>query len=392
MPRLAKHAVALVLVAIGFALLYRDVVFKLVHDWGTDDNYSHGFLIVPIALYLAWERRARLAATLPKPSVVGLFLVAASVLVLGAGVLGAELFLTRISMLGVLAGIVLFVYGWQHLRILAFPLAFLVLMIPIPAIIFNRIAFPLQILASRFGELALSIAGVPVLREGNVITLSNTSLEVAEACSGIRSLISLLTLAIVYGYVVERRNWARWALAFASIPVAIAANGFRVAGTGIAAHFYGPEAAQGFFHEFSGWLVFVVAFVLLFAVQRAIAWIVPDRAERPASQPAPAVASGAAGDTSGPGAYRAAVVALVLVLGAVAIGRASKSETPPLGMCAWRWSLAARRACGASAPIRMPANSSPWPTPPAQAPFIPATASLPRTSASPAAPSSATAP
>ena len=166
MPRLAKHAVALVLVAIGFALLYRDVVFKLVHDWGTDDNYSHGFLIVPIALYLAWERRARLAATLPKPSVVGLFLVAASVLVLGAGVLGAELFLTRISMLGVLAGIVLFVYGWQHLRILAFPLAFLVLMIPIPAIIFNRIAFPLQILASRFGELALSIAGVPSCARG----------------------------------------------------------------------------------------------------------------------------------------------------------------------------------------------------------------------------------
>jgi exosortase len=166
-----------------------------------------------------------------------------------------------------------------------FPLAFLLLMIPIPAIIFNQIAFPLQLLASRFGEVVLTIAGVPVLREGNVITLSNTTLEVAEACSGIRSLISLLTLAIVYGYAIDRRNWARVALALASIPVAIVANGVRVAGTGIAAHFVGPEAAQGFFHEFSGWLVFVVAFVMLFAVQRVIAWIAPDRKPAPTAQP-----------------------------------------------------------------------------------------------------------
>ncbi len=288
MPRYAKHVLALLLVALGFGLLYRNVIFKLVHDWGTDDNYSHGFLIVPIALYFVWERRARLAEAVPRQSVLGLVVVALSVVVLGAGVLGAELFLTRVSMLGVLAGAVLFIYGWRHLRILAFPLAFLVLMIPIPAIIFNQIAFPLQLLASRFGEVVLTLVGVPVLREGNVITLSNTSLEVAEACSGIRSLISLLTLAIVYGYLVDRRNWTRVALALASIPVAIVANGFRVAGTGIAAHFFGPEAAQGFFHEFSGWLVFVFAFVMLFAVQRAIAWVAPDMSSRAAAVLAPA--------------------------------------------------------------------------------------------------------
>jgi exosortase len=218
-----------------------------------------------------------LAGVVPRPSWVGLLIVAGSVVVLGAGVLGAELFLTRISMLGVLAGAVVFLAGWTALRILAFPLLFLLLMIPLPAIIFNQVAFPLQILASRFGELALTVAGVPVLREGNVITLSNTSLEVAEACSGIRSLVSLLTLAIVYGYIVDRRTWARVTLAIASIPVAIAANGVRVAGTGIAAHYVGPDAAQGFFHEFSGWLVFVVAFVYLFAVQRLIAWVSPVR-------------------------------------------------------------------------------------------------------------------
>jgi exosortase len=283
MSRRATNIIALVLVAAGFAVLYRNVIVKLVHDWGTDENYSHGFLIVPVALYLGWERRARLAAAVTRPaSALGLAVILASIVVLGAGVLGAELFLTRVSMLGVLAGIVLFLYGPRHLVVLAFPLAFLLLMIPIPAIIFNQIAFPLQLLASRFGEVALMLAGVPVLREGNVITLSNTSLEVAEACSGIRSLISLLTLAVIYGYFMERRTWARILLALASVPVAIAANGVRVAGTGIAAHYVGPEAAQGFFHGFSGWLVFIVAFILLFAVQRAIVWIFPDRAPRQA--------------------------------------------------------------------------------------------------------------
>jgi exosortase len=284
MPRRAKHLASLLAVGLGFGLLYRHVIAKLVHDWGTDDNYSHGFLIVPVALYLAWERREKLADAVPRPSATGLVAVVLSVVVLAAGVLGSELFLTRVSMLGVLAGAVLFVYGWQHLRVLAFPLGFLLLMIPIPSIVFNEIAFPLQLLASRFGEAVLTLAGVPVLREGNVITLSNTTLEVAEACSGIRSLISLLTLAIVYGYLVDRRSWARVALALASVPVAIVANGIRVAGTGIAAHFFGAEAAQGFFHEFSGWLVFIVAFVMLFTVQRAIGWLAPDTARRaPAS-------------------------------------------------------------------------------------------------------------
>ncbi len=284
MARYAKHLLALALVGAGFGLLYRHVVAKLVHDWGTDDNYSHGFLIVPIALYFAWERRDKLASAVHRTSLAGLVLVVASVAVLGAGVLGAELFLTRISMLGVIAGAILFIYGWQHLRILAFPLAFLLLMIPIPAIIFNQIAFPLQLLASRFGEVVLTIAGVPVLREGNVITLSNTSLEVAEACSGIRS----LDLAADAGHRLRlpastggagraspsRSRRSRWPSSRTAI---------RVAGTGLAAHFVGPEAAQGFFHEFSGWLVFVVAFVLLFAVQRAIAWLAPDRAREPAA-------------------------------------------------------------------------------------------------------------
>jgi exosortase len=273
---------------ISFGILYRDVIAKLVHDWYVDDNYSHGFLIVPLAAYFAWERRHRLTALPLAPSALGLILIAGSLLVLMAGILGAELFLTRISIIGLAVGTVVFVLGWGHARVLAFPLGFLLLMIPIPAIIFNQIAFPLQLVASQFGEVVLSSLSIPVLREGNVIMLANTSLEVAEACSGIRSLVSLLTLGIVYGYFIDTRLTVRLFLALATIPVAIITNGLRVAGTGVAAHYYGSGAAEGFFHTFSGWLVFIAAFTLLFAVARALKVLAPDprTAERPITAPA----------------------------------------------------------------------------------------------------------
>ena len=202
-------------------------------------------------------------------------LIIGSLIVLVAGVLGAELFLSRVSMIGLVAGTIWFVFGWPHVRLLTFPLAFLLLMIPIPTILFNQIAFPLQLLASRFGEGALRVCGIPVLREGNVIVLATTTLEVAEACSGIRSLISLLTLGLVYGYFVDRRPLVRAVIALSTVPIAIVANGLRVAGTGVAAHYFGPEAAQGFFHTFSGWLVFVVAFLLLLGVIHVLRRLFP---------------------------------------------------------------------------------------------------------------------
>lgn len=269
MKRLGLWA-SIALSVAAFAFLYRAVIAKLVYDWINDGNYSHGFLIVPVAAYLVWERRKKLTATPIEPSIFGLVLLVGSLATLTAGILGAELFLSRVSMIGVVAGAVLFTTGWRYLRVLMFPLAFLLLMIPIPAIIFNEIAFPLQLLASRGAEVTLSTAHIPVLREGNIIVLANTTLEVAEACSGIRSLISLVTLAIIYGYFTDDRIWARVALTLAAVPVAVAANAARVAGTGVAAHYYGPEAAEGFFHTFSGWMLFVVAFVMLFAIQRLL--------------------------------------------------------------------------------------------------------------------------
>jgi exosortase len=273
---------SLCLLAVSAAGLYADVAVRLVSDWYNDDNYSHGFVIVPLALFFAYERREQLLSAPRRPmTALGLLVVAGSLLLLVAGTLGSEFFLTRVSLVGALAGTVMFLLGAAHLRILAFPLAFLLLMIPIPAIVFNQIAFPLQLVASRFGESVVALAGVPVLREGNVIVLASTTLEVAEACSGIRSLISLLTLGILVGYFTDRRLGIRTLLALVTMPIAIISNGLRVAGTGIAAHHFGSAAAEGFFHTFSGWLVFLTATAMLLAVGRITRALWPALTGRP---------------------------------------------------------------------------------------------------------------
>jgi exosortase len=255
----------------SFAVLYAPVIVKLVHDWATDDNASHGFLIVPLALYFVWERLPRLREIEPRPAAGGMVIIVLSLGLLVAGTLGAELFLARVSIIGVVAGTIAFTYGWPHLRVLAFAVAFLVLMVPPPALVFNQVAFPLQLLASHVGELVLQTLRIPVLREGNVIILAHTTLEVAEACSGIRSLISLITLGIVYGYFSDQRTWVRLAIAASTVPVAVVANALRVAGTGVAAQYYGAAAADGFLHTFSGWLVFVAALAAVVVVRQLIA-------------------------------------------------------------------------------------------------------------------------
>jgi exosortase len=181
-------------------------------------------------------------------------------------VLGAELFLSRSSLVLLLGGMFVYFAGWRHFRVLLFPWVVLFLMIPIPVIIFNEIAFPLQFLASQLATWLLAVLGVPVLREGNVIHLPVMSLEVVEACSGIRSLVSLTALAVIYGYFVETRNLWRAALVIAAIPIAVAANGLRIMGTGLVVQYWDPQKGEGFFHTFSGWIIFVLSLAMLFAV------------------------------------------------------------------------------------------------------------------------------
>jgi len=258
----------------GLALLIGCLYFRiLAHlgaQWAKDPNFSHGFFVPIFSLFLVWQEREQIFAVPSRPSVWGLPILVLAIVILILGVLGAELFLSRVSLLLVIAGLIIFLRGWRLFRTVLFPLAFLLLMIPLPAIVFNQITFPLQLLASKVAATVLPLAGVPVLREGNVINLPAMPLEVAEACSGIRSLLSLTTLAVIYGYFMERRIWGRVALALTAIPIAVIANSFRIVGTGLLVQYWDPDKAQGFFHEFSGWLVFVVSLLLLYLAHQLL--------------------------------------------------------------------------------------------------------------------------
>ena len=266
--------------ALALVWLYAPVLSHLIGQWVHDPNYSHGFFVPAFSLYVLWQERDRLRALPLRPSWSGLAILAFAVVVLVAGVLGAELFLSRLSLLIALAGLAVLMYGWNHLRATVFPWLFLLLMIPIPNIIFNQITFPLQLLASKAAAVTLPLLGVPVLREGNVIQLPVMALEVAEACSGIRSLMSLATLAVIYGYLMETRLWVRVVLAVASIPIAVVANSLRIVGTGLLVQYWDPEKAEGFFHAFSGWLIFVVSLSLLFLLHRTIQRLWPAEGAR----------------------------------------------------------------------------------------------------------------
>src|ERR1700738_330769 len=214
-------------------LLYASVFKALLLQWWTDPDYGHGFFVPLFSCFVLWRQRRRWIETEIRPSNLGLVVMLGAVGLLLIGSLGAELFTSRFSLIVLLAGMILFLAGWPMLRAVAFPLAFLILMIPIPVIIYNQITFPLQLLASRFATFWLELVRVPVLREGNVLILPNYSLEVVEACSGIRSLMTLITLAIAYGYLVEPRRWVRYSLAILMIPIAIVSNAIRIMGTGV---------------------------------------------------------------------------------------------------------------------------------------------------------------
>lgn len=260
--------------AAAWGALYFDTLRRLVDDWRVDENYSHGFLIPIIGAYAIWKDRDRISSTTPAPRfLLGGALMLIAVLMLLAGVAGAELYLARVSMVLSLAALVVYFRGTEWLRRLAFPIGLLLLAIPIPNIVFNQIAFPMQLMASDYATRAIRFFGVPALREGNVIELAQMKLQVVEACSGIRSLMTLMALAVVYAYFTEKRWARRVAMVVAVIPIAVLANAARVAGTGLMAHAWGAQAAEGFLHGFSGMLVFVTATLLLLTFTRMMVWV-----------------------------------------------------------------------------------------------------------------------
>jgi exosortase len=246
------------------ALLYADVLKGLILQWWSDPDYGHGFFVPLFSCYTLWRNWALWTKSEIKPSNFGFVVMLGAVGLLLLGSLGAELFISRFSLLVLVAGMILFLAGWNALGVVSFPLSYLIWMIPIPVIIFNQIAFPLQLLASRLASAWLELLRVPILRDGNVLVMSNYSLEVLEACSGIRSLMTLIALAVAYGYLSESRLSLRYILALMMIPIAIVTNAIRIVAAGMLAHGYGPAAAEGFLHGFSGWFIFVSALALMF--------------------------------------------------------------------------------------------------------------------------------
>ena len=329
----AKHLFGILAIASALVFAYATVLGKLGHDWWTDENYSHGLLIPFIIGFILWSQRERLARTSrtsQRPAMFwGLAVVVFALLALWAGTAGAELYMQRTSLVLMLGGTILYFWGFRLLRLLTVPLFLLLLAIPIPAIIFNKIAFPLQLFASRCAVWAMTVFDIPVLRQGNVIELMplgarvTKKLEVVEACSGIRSLMTLVTLAVVFAYFTHPRGdgdgdepgaqasclptpestnveadkmsalrsrlkffgfWRAAIIVLSAVPIAVFTNAVRVSGTGILARYYGTQVADGFFHTFSGWVIYVVASLMLFGV----GWLL-DRVSpaRPAARKSP---------------------------------------------------------------------------------------------------------
>lgn len=249
---------------------YAPVLKLLVWQWDNDPDMGHGFFVPVIAGFIVWQRRAELLSMTPRPNWWGLAVVLYGGLQLVIATLGAELFLARTAFVITLIGAVWLLGGDAIMKKLAFPLFLLFFMVPIPSVVYNRITFPLQILASRLAENALPLLGIPVAREGNILNLPNQQLSVVEACSGIRSLLSLTFLSLVYGFFFEKKAWMRVLLFLATIPIAIVANASRVTLTGVISQ-WKPELAEGFFHESTGWVIFMIALVILILFHQALA-------------------------------------------------------------------------------------------------------------------------
>jgi exosortase len=260
--------------------LYFRIAIKLVRDWITIPDYSHGLLIPFFVAFLIWDKRRILFSTPLNASWAGVPLVGLGLFVLLAGIFGADLFLSRFSFVMLTAGVIWTLFGREMLKEFRFILFVMFLAIPFPALILNHITFPLQLMASRVAAELLPYAGVPVLQDGNIIRLPAMPLEVAEACSGIRSLMSLFTVAVIYGYFIEHGTLRRTLLAVASLPIAVAANVARIFGTGLCVQYWDPEKAMGFFHEFSGWLMFIVSLSCLYVVHLILNRLIPE--SRPA--------------------------------------------------------------------------------------------------------------
>jgi exosortase len=254
------------LIAAGFIWLYFRTLSGLVSDWSSDPNFSHGFLIPVISLYMVWYKKDQLREIPRQPSLIGLGIIVLGLLVHVAANIGAELFLMRFSMVITLSGIIIYALGIPRFKVMLIPVAYLIMMIPIPAILWNHVAFPLQLLAAKLSAQVIGFIGIPVFREGNILHLATTSLEVVDACSGLRSLTSLLALTGICAFLAPFSRIKKWILFFSAVPIAVAVNVIRLTITAAMAVWISPETAHGFLHDMSGLIIFGAALVLVYLV------------------------------------------------------------------------------------------------------------------------------
>lgn len=260
----------LVLVLTTLGILYYPVFVDLVYDWKVNDDYSHGFFIPVISCYLIYRMRHEIKAIGIQPANWGLLVVLAGLCQLYIASVGSEYFLKRTSLIVVLLGSSLFLFGKPITKKMLPPIGYLIFMIPLPAIIWNKIAFPMQLLSSEVTAEVVRFLGIPIFREGNILHLANMTLEVVNACSGLRSLVTMFALSGALAMLSNLDQWQKWILFFSSAPIAIIANTIRLSGTAVLASFYGPEVARGFLHDFSGVVVFILGLVFLQGVNKVL--------------------------------------------------------------------------------------------------------------------------
>ena len=280
-PEQRRATLSFAILALAATAIFAPILYYMVLHWSEVEDYSHGFLVAPLAVFFAWERKRDLQRAPIDPSWWGVLPLALGTAALTVGRLGTELTSMRSAYVLTLMGLVLLILGRTAFRILLFPLAFLFLMVPLPQSLVNVVAFPLQLTAADWAVQLLYLLDIPALREGNIIHLPQTQLFVAEACSGLRSLMALITLGIVFAYFF-RKSWFQRVLIVASaIPIAIVVNAGRVAATGILTYNFGQKAAEGVIHETQGMFTFAAAFLMLLAEAWLLSKIWPDRAARP---------------------------------------------------------------------------------------------------------------